>query len=226
MNSAARAEAVTYRQRGWCPIPVKDRSKEPNLVELAPYLQRPATAEELRSWLWSGVSIVTGKLSGILVLDVDGPEGEEELKKHGHPGTPMVRTPSGGLHLYFKHPDTEVRTGIRVAPGLDVKANGGYVVAPPSVGPTGKAYEWVVTPDEAEPAEVRLLNLYSGSPNPLRAKAGEEILRPTLETIAAAVAEAVGIDAREGEKVLPEVQAAVRPWTPGKVVPLRLGEPA
>jgi hypothetical protein len=99
------------------------------------------------------VGIVTGPLSGILVLDVDGPEGEAELKKHGHPITPMVRTASGGLHLYFKHPDTDIRTGIRVAPGLDVKASGGYVVAPPSVGPNGKPYEWLVSLEDVEPAE-------------------------------------------------------------------------
>jgi hypothetical protein len=57
----------------------------------------------------------------------------------------MVRTASGGLHLYFKHPNHHVRTGIRVAPGLDVKASGGYVVAPPSVGANGKPYEWIVS---------------------------------------------------------------------------------
>jgi putative DNA primase/helicase len=57
------------------------------------------------------------------------------------------------LHLYFKHPEQHVRTGIRVAPGLDVKASGGYVVAPPSVGPNGKPYEWVIPPEEAELAE-------------------------------------------------------------------------
>jgi putative DNA primase/helicase len=153
VSGTAKAEAATYHQRGLCPIPVKDRSKEPNLVELAPYLKRPATVEELRSWFWSGVGIVTGSLSGILVLDVDGPEGEEELKKYGHPITPMVKTPSGGWHLYFKHPDTEVRTGIRVAPGLDVKASGGYVVAPPTIGPNGKPYEWIVSLEDAEPAD-------------------------------------------------------------------------
>jgi hypothetical protein len=71
----------------------------------------------------------------------------------------------------------------------------------------------------------RLFNLYSGSPNPLQEKPGEELPCPTLETIAAAVAEAVGIDAREGEKVLPEVKAAARSWVPRRVVPLRLGEP-
>jgi putative DNA primase/helicase len=153
VSGAARAEAATYHRRGWCPIPVKNRSKEPNLPELAPYLNRRATKDELNSWMWSGVGIVTGRLSGILVLDVDGSEGEQELKKHRHPTTPMVRTASGGLHLYFKHPNEEIRTGIRVAPGLDVKASGGYVVAPPSVGPNGKPYEWIISLEDAEPAD-------------------------------------------------------------------------
>ena len=146
-------EAAKYRRWGWATIPTKPRSKEPNLRELRPYLTRKATQEEIGSWTWPGVGIVTGPLSSVLVLDVDGPEGEAELRKHGHPITPMARTARGGLHLYLKHPDHHVRTGIRVAPGLDVKAAGGYVVAPPSVGPSGRAYEWIVSPGEAELAE-------------------------------------------------------------------------
>jgi putative DNA primase/helicase len=153
MNATAWGEAVEYRRRGWSPIPIKERSKEPNLLELRPYLNRKATEEELDAWRWSGVGIVTGPVSGVLVLDVDGPEGEAELQKHGHSVTPMVRTASGGLHLYFKHPEHHVRTGIRVAPGLDVKASGGYVVAPPSVGPNGRPYEWIVSPEETELAD-------------------------------------------------------------------------
>jgi putative DNA primase/helicase len=153
MNATAKREAAEYRRRGWSPIPIKRRSKHPNLNELEPYLYRAATAEELSSWAWSGVGIVTGPLSGVLVLDVDGPEGEAELKKHGHPVTPMARTASGGMHLYFRHPEQPVRTGIRVAPGLDVKASGGYVVAPPSIGENGKPYEWIVRPEEVDLAE-------------------------------------------------------------------------
>src|SRR5215213_9736264 len=153
MNATARGEAAEYRRRGWSPIPIKERSKEPNLLELRPYLTRKATKEELNAWRWSGVGIVTGPVSGVLVLDVDGTEGEDELQKYGHPVTPMVRTASGGLHLYFKHPEQHVRTGIRVAPGLDVKATGGYVVAPPSLGPNGRPYEWLVSPEEADLAE-------------------------------------------------------------------------
>jgi putative DNA primase/helicase len=153
VSSAARGEAAEYRRRGWSPIPIKARSKEPNLLELEPYLSRKATREELEAWAWSGVGIVTGPVSGVLVLDVDGPEGEAELRKHGHPPTPMVRTASGGLHLYFKHPRDEVKTRIRVAPGLDVKASGGYVVAPPTIGENGNPYEWIVSPEEAELAD-------------------------------------------------------------------------
>jgi putative DNA primase/helicase len=153
MNSAARGEAAEYCRWGWSPIPIKPRSKEPNLRELRPYLTRKATQEELDAWSWTGVGIVTGALSGILVLDVDGREGEQELQKHGHPVTPMVRTASGGLHLYFRHPEQHVRTGIRVAPGIDVKASGGYVVAPSSVGSNGRSYEWLVSPEEAELAD-------------------------------------------------------------------------
>lgn len=151
--SGARGEAVAYHRRGLCPIPVKERSKQTSLIELAPYLSKRATKEELSSWSWPGVGVVTGPVSGILVLDVDGPEGEAQLKKYGHPVTPMVRTAGGGLHLYFKHPDAEIRTGIRIAPGLDVKASGGYVVAPPSVGSNGKPYQWIVSLEDAELAD-------------------------------------------------------------------------
>jgi putative DNA primase/helicase len=151
--SSAKAAAADYQRGGWCPIPIKKRSKQTALGQLAPYLNRRATKQELAAWPWPGVGIVTGPVSGVLVLDVDGPEGEEELRKQGHPVTPMVRTASGGLHLYFRHPEQLVRTGIRVAPGLDVKAAGGYVVAPPSVGPNGRAYEWIISPEEAELAD-------------------------------------------------------------------------
>jgi|SRR5215203_5648825 len=151
--SSAKSAAADYHRGGWCPIPIQRGSKHPALEELEPYLSRPATTEELRSWRWPGVGIVTGPVSGVLVLDVDDAEGEAVLRKYGHPVTPMARTPSGGMHLYFKHPEHHVRTRIKVAPGLDVKASGGYAVAPPSAGPNGRPYEWIIPPEEAELAD-------------------------------------------------------------------------
>ena len=186
MSVAARGEAVEYSRRGWSPIPIKERSKEPNLRELRPYLSRKATQEELGAWSWPGVGIVTGPVSDVLVLDVDGPEGESELQKHGHPVTPMVRTAGGGLHLYFKHPDQHVRTGIRVAPGLDVKASGGYVVAPPSMGSNGRAYEWIVSPEEAELADPPVVALAAAraraAQRPGRAGGGAHTSRGTQQS--------------------------------------------
>src|SRR5215217_5420709 len=176
--SSAKAAAADYDRGGWCPIPIKKRSKQTTLGQLAPYLNRRATKEELAAWTWPGVGIVTGPVSGVLVLDVDGPEGEEELRQHGHPVTPMVRTASGGLHLYFRHPEQLVRTGIRVAPGLDVKAAGGYVVAPPSLGPNGRAYEWIISPEEAEltdPPEWLMSLLERKRPKGPAPKVGERI---------------------------------------------------
>ncbi len=88
MSAEAKAAAVGYLRGGWSPIPVKGRSKQTSLTELAPYLRRRATGDEISSWSWPGVGIVTGPVSGVLVLDVDGPEGEAVLKEHGHPITP------------------------------------------------------------------------------------------------------------------------------------------
>lgn len=149
-----KSNAVELRRRGWAPIPLKLASKQTSLGKLAPYLERPATKEELSSWSWSGVGVVTGPVSGLVVIDADGAEGEAELKRRGHPVTPMVRTGGGGLHVYCRHPGGDIRTGIRVAPGLDIKAAGGYVVAPPSRHPNGRAYEWLVSPEDAEVAEL------------------------------------------------------------------------
>jgi putative DNA primase/helicase len=176
--SSAKAAAADYERGGWCPIPIKKRSKQTALGQLAPYLNRRATKEELAAWAWPGVGIVTGPVSGVLVLDVDGPKGEEELRKHGHPVTPLVRTASGGLHLYFRHPEQLVKTGIRVAPGLDVKAAGGYVVAPPSLGANGKPYEWIVSPEDAQladPPEWLLEILGRGRPKGPAGPVGERI---------------------------------------------------
>lgn len=85
------------------------------------------------------IGIVTGRVSGIFVLDIDprngGDEGLAELiAKYGElPQTYTVRTGQGGRHFYFNMPDFEVSNKKREIPdGIDVKGDGGQVVAPPS----------------------------------------------------------------------------------------------
>jgi len=97
------------------------------------------------------VGIVTGPVSGIYVLDIDGEKGLDSLARAGHPieslpTTPTVRTGGGGYHLYFRYPEWEVKSKTEILGAgskVDVRGLGGFVVAPPSDHKSGKRYEWV-----------------------------------------------------------------------------------
>lgn len=104
------------------------------------------------------LALRTGAASGTVVVDVDprhdGRATMAALIDRGLlPPTRWVATGSGGLHLYYRHPGGLVRCsqgkpGQGLGPGIDVKADGGYVVLPPSVHPrTGRPYLW--QPDRA-----------------------------------------------------------------------------
>jgi hypothetical protein len=102
-----------------------------------------------KSWPDAGVAIRTGVESGLLVLDVDVPEGGAGAlaaleRAHGKlPMTATVLTGGGGQHLYFRHTGQEVRNSAgRLGVGIDVRADGGYVVAPPTVHESGRHYVW------------------------------------------------------------------------------------
>lgn len=87
-------------------------------------------------------------MSGLVVVDVDPDHGGEAsldrlVEEHGClPAGRVVRTGSGGRHLYFRHPGGVVRNdaGRRLGPGLDVRGDGGYVIAPPSRHASGGRY--------------------------------------------------------------------------------------
>lgn len=135
--------ALAYRARGFSVIPV-GKNKKP-LVEWAEYQDRLPTGAEIREWWrrWPGanVAIVTGRVSGVVVLDVDGPEAREALQGRPLPPTPCVLT-GKGTHYYFQHPGFQARNFVKKLPGLDFRGDGGYVLAPPSLHPSGRRYRW------------------------------------------------------------------------------------
>ena len=148
MNPILQA-ALDYAARGWPVVPIA--GKRPWLkdwVNLA-----SVDAATVRGW-WeqrpkSGVGLLTGPRAGHWVLDVDPRHGGLETladleREHGELVTLRVRTGSGGLHLYFRHPvGLQLTNRVEALPGLDVRGAGGQVVAPPSLHPdTGLAYEW------------------------------------------------------------------------------------
>src|SRR5262249_31022128 len=101
------------------------------------------------------LGIVTGATSGTFVLDVDPRHGGDERlaeleREHGPlPRTTEAATGGGGRHLFFAYPGMRIPSR-PIAPGLDVRGDGGYVVAPPSE--TTGPYAWTVRPDKVEPA--------------------------------------------------------------------------
>jgi hypothetical protein len=107
-------------------------------------------------WPGANVGIRTGAASGLVVIDVDPQHGGDRslaalIERHGEffAACRTVRTGSGGVHLYFRHPGTAVRndTGRRLGAGLDVRGDGGYVVGPPSLHASGRRYKLAAIPD-------------------------------------------------------------------------------
>ena len=143
--------ALAYAGRGWSVIPVEPRGKRP-LVAWLEFQQRRAEAGEIHAWFrrWpdANVGIVTGHVSGLVVIDVDAQHGGFErlaaLERESGPlpDTVSAVTGGGGRHLYFDHPREDLRNRVGVRPGIDLRAEGGCVVAPPSVHPSGRAYAW------------------------------------------------------------------------------------
>ncbi len=94
----------------------------------------------------------TGQESGLVVLDIDAGAGDESAHRlqaqHGAlPDTPIALTGGGGFHVLLHHPGSPVPCSAgKVAPGLDIRADGGYVIAPGSVHESGERYRWLRDP--------------------------------------------------------------------------------
>ncbi len=117
------------------------------LVSWKDFQTRRPTEAEVSSWFdkWpdANIGIVTGKVSGIVVFDLDSDHAVEYAEDEGgFPDTPKVKT-GKGHHVYVQHPGFEVRNDVRKELDIDIRADGGYVVAPPSYHGSGNQYTWV-----------------------------------------------------------------------------------
>lgn len=158
-----------------CGRPDCDKPGKHPRVPWEEYKTRKPTPEELAAWKGKfpgcNWAIVTGQVSGVIVVDIDGPEGAEAVRGKHLPLTWTVQT-GKGTHYYFRHPGFSVPNGVRVLPGVDIRGDGGYVVAPGSVHVSGKKYEWIPgmspddLPDGPAPAPRWLLELLQGKRQP------------------------------------------------------------
>ena len=116
-----------------------------------------------KRWPEANVGLVTGAVSGLVVLDVDvrhdGHFSLAELEdQHGAlPVTVEAETGSGGRHLFFRHPGRRIPNSAGLlGKGLDIRGDGGYIVAPPSLHASGRRYTWdpSLHPANVEPAKL------------------------------------------------------------------------
>lgn len=174
--------AKDYANRGWRVIPIKSGTKRPALND---WVNAATTSHDTIEKWWTandvgGVGIVTGPKTGFFVLDVDvadGKYGDESLSElessHGKlPDTVEVITGSGGRHLYYAWPEGRAvaTSGGKLGPGLDIRGEGGQVVAPGSRHPqTGNLYEWEASshPDHIPIAQAPEWLLELLEPDPL-----------------------------------------------------------
>jgi hypothetical protein len=155
MVSAARR----YLARGWSVLPLRPRDKRPLIRWEFLQNERPSEqdiAEWFRGWPDANIGIVTGEISNLIVLDIDPKHGgDATLERLEHRFRPLSATVEavtggGGRHLYFAHPGGFTCNRAGLAQGIDLRGDGGYIVAPPSIHPSGRRYAWAAgrAPDE------------------------------------------------------------------------------
>ncbi|AYV86317.1 MAG: hypothetical protein Solumvirus4_15 [Solumvirus sp.] len=169
MASEGKSEKVDSKKiaeyvmkMGYVPILLRVKSKIPVLPGWQKTTKEKALGKFTNSVINNNVGIVTGESSGIIVIDVDNRENgigkwKEQEQKYGEIKTYVVKTGSGGFHYYFKY-DAKYSGCRKIGgKGLDVKVNGGQVVAAGSIHPSGEIYtvtrnfdviaipEWVIS---------------------------------------------------------------------------------
>lgn len=157
--------AIEYAKKGFAVFPLKYRDKVP----LTRNGCKDATtdAAQIKAW-WqqhpnANIGLATGAVSqNVFVIDLDidedcGIDGYHSLedwqREHGDfPETWTAITGRGGYHMYFRG-DGKIKNRAGIIDGVDIRGNGGYVVAPPSIHKNGRRYEWEYSPDEFELAK-------------------------------------------------------------------------
>lgn len=175
-NPLLRA-AIDYASAGWAVFPVAPRAKTP--LTSNGFKAATTDAARIREW-WAktpaaNIGLDCGK-SGLVVIDLDRrgdkdgfAEWDELVERQHLPArTYTSLTGGGGRHLLFKAPPgVEIKNSAgKLAPGIDVRGVGGYIVLPPSIHPSGKPYQWADEFAQIEPLPEPLIEALTREPDP------------------------------------------------------------
>lgn len=137
-------QALAYHANGYSIMPVKT-DKRPALPAWKQYQTKQPTDDQVLQWFsnnTANIGIITGKISTISVIDIDNKGGQQQCDDmfSKFPTTLTIKTPSGGYHLYYQYHE-----GLSISanaypqfPNVDIRSDGGYVVAPPSTTDKGE----------------------------------------------------------------------------------------
>lgn len=142
--------ASRYVNSGWSILPVRPDEKRPYMTNWRQYMHQKADMKTVTPWFTmlkgAGVGMVTGKISNIIVLDIESycPTPIEEILEE-YPTQLVSRSGSGGYHLFYQYPTSRQSISNRVGifKGADLRADGGFIVLPPTMHPCGNRYEWI-----------------------------------------------------------------------------------
>lgn len=155
--------------RGDCPSPGKHPRLRNGFHDAS--ADAATVARWWQTWPEANIGVVPGR-SGLLVLDLDGPDGEATAQALGLLSEPRLQVTTGrGRHLYFRHPGGTI-SNAKLGPGIDTRGDAGFVVVPPSVHYTGTRYQWLGKVDELTPVPADLVpRLHGNAPAPAGAPA-------------------------------------------------------
>lgn len=152
--------ALKWGKRGLPVFPCDPKNKSP--LTANGFKDATTSLDQIKRW-WEAnpgamIGLPTGQISGLWAVDLDGKEGIENFAKfcgsHGYtPTTTTQRTPSGGKHHLFSMPEgvSIPNSASKLAPKIDVRGDGGYIVVCPSQRADGKPYAWEAgTPPPAQ----------------------------------------------------------------------------
>ena len=131
--SELKNNALNYAKKGFKIFPLKPNTKGEQVLESWKY-ESTTNLNQIDYW-WNknpnyNIGLVTG--NGLLVIDIDvknGKDGLQSIKKHGKglPTTAIIKTPSGGYHLYY-HVNKTISNRVNLYDGIDIRGDGGYVL--------------------------------------------------------------------------------------------------
>lgn len=159
-------EALKYLEMGFSVIPLgkitldnKGQKKISYPISWTQFQTQRPSKEEVSNWTWINLGVVTGKISGIIVVDTDLYKqnyDEKLFKSFNIPVTPVQQTARGGRQYFFKHPGFEVRNSVSLGhsgSGIDIRADGGMTIIPPTKTDYGE-YKWIISPLDVDFAEL------------------------------------------------------------------------